>query len=217
MAAAAVFALRSPLAPCYLARLSSQQQIAPGVFVEPDMPASERARLLAAIHQAEARIPEYFGDRRAHPRILTRSTGTATYRTPLCDCIFLGPQGRDVDVVAHEMAHSELTARVGHWRVMREIPTWFDEGMAMHVDLRPVFGEAAYRQATANGAAARKPAEMDTNRKFHAASYLSFVSSRHEFERWYARAGRAGLLSLMEEVRRGRPFRDAYASRYASR
>jgi hypothetical protein len=206
VAAGVVFASRSPLTPCFLAQLSSRRQIAPGVFVEPDMPASERARLAGIVRQAERRIPEYLGDRRARPRILTSATRTATYRTPFCDCIYLGPQGRNVDVVAHEMAHTELTARTGYWRATRQVPTWFDEGMALHVDLRPVFGEKAYRKI-----APRRLADMETTATFHSASFASFVTARHEYEIWYARVGRAGLLSLLEQVRRGRPFTEAYA------
>lgn len=211
VAAGTLYAYRSPLTPCFLAQLTSRQEIAPGVFAESGMPAGERANLLEMIREAERRIPAYLGDRRARPRILTRAAVTATYRTPVCDCIYLAPPGRNVDVIAHEMAHTELTARIGHWRVMRQIPTWFDEGMALHVDLRPAFGEEAYRKATRNGAAARRLADMETNRTFHSSSYLSFLTARHEFEAWYARAGREGLLSLMEQVRRGRPFREAYA------
>jgi len=51
-------------------------------------------------------------------------------------CVMIGPNGQNVDVVAHEMAHAELFLRVGWLARWLQIPTWFDEGVAMQVDYR---------------------------------------------------------------------------------
>lgn len=51
-------------------------------------------------------------------------------------CVFVGPKGANVDVVAHELVHAGVFDRVGPWVRMMQIPVWFDEGLAMQVDHR---------------------------------------------------------------------------------
>jgi hypothetical protein len=214
-AATAVCAVKmKPVAGCYLARLSGLNEIAPNVFADGAFTAEERERLLKDLDAARLRVEAFLGPLRAFPRVMTgaKFRGTVTHRTPLCDCITLGPAGRNVDVIAHEMAHTELTARIGHIRQVLSVPTWFDEGVAMHVDYRAPFGEDMYAARTGNGRTAPKLADIDTARKFHKRGYVSYLTARHEFERWYARAGRGGLCALFESLRAGGDFEDAYAA-----
>ena len=44
-----------------------------------------------------------------------------------------------IDVTAHELVHAEVVNRVGYLTRLLEIPTWFDEGVAMQVDYRPKY------------------------------------------------------------------------------
>lgn len=50
--------------------------------------------------------------------------------------LVLGPEGNSTDVIAHELCHDELYARLGWFRVKRAIPQWFNEGLAMMLDYR---------------------------------------------------------------------------------
>ncbi len=50
--------------------------------------------------------------------------------------LVLGPEGNNPDVIAHELCHDELYARLGWFRIKRDIPQWFDEGLAMMLDYR---------------------------------------------------------------------------------
>src|SRR5215471_1911382 len=48
--------------------------------------------------------------------------------------IRLSPRGLDQTILAHEFSHVELHARIGQFRLlMRAIPAWFDEGLAVIV------------------------------------------------------------------------------------
>jgi len=59
-------------------------------------------------------------------------TSTETY-------VVLWPGGLDIGVIAHELCHAELSARIG-WQVrMFQVPAWFDEGLAMQLDNRDAF------------------------------------------------------------------------------
>lgn len=214
-AATVVFAVKmKPVFECYLAPLTGMIEISPNVFVDGTVTTEDRERLLKDVDAARLRVESFLGQRRAFPRIVAGVgfRGTMTHRTPLCDCIALGPAGRNVDVIAHEMVHTELTARIGHFRQMLSVPTWFDEGMAMHVDHRAAFGEPMYAARTGDGRTAPKLEEIDTTRKFHKSSSISYLTAHHEFERWYAGAGRSGLYALLEGLRGGRDFADAYAA-----
>ena len=50
--------------------------------------------------------------------------------------LIIGPDGNSADVIAHELCHDELYARLGWLRVKRDIPQWFNEGLAMMLDYR---------------------------------------------------------------------------------
>lgn len=67
------------------------------------------------------------------------SHGQTNFAPVLPPTILIGPQGRSVDVVAHELAHAELAQRVGFVRRELSVPTWFDEGLAMQVDHREAY------------------------------------------------------------------------------
>lgn len=50
--------------------------------------------------------------------------------------LIIGPEGNSTDVIAHELCHDELYARLGWLRVKRDVPQWFNEGLAMMLDYR---------------------------------------------------------------------------------
>ncbi|MGI3899256.1 MAG: hypothetical protein ACRYGP_00060 [Janthinobacterium lividum] len=52
--------------------------------------------------------------------------------------LFLSPRGTDVAIAAHELAHIELHSRIGLARtVLKAVPQWFDEGLAVVVSDDP--------------------------------------------------------------------------------
>ncbi len=120
------------------------------VYVDPSLSTSVDRELQELIADAAARIAGRYGAPQSRPRILAvadadsaakwGANATASlHRTPWRSCIVIGPNGRNVDVIAHEWLHAEIQHRVGFWRFLREIPTWFDEGAALTVDDRAPF------------------------------------------------------------------------------
>ncbi len=139
LTAAAMYPLRKA-GRCALVRFSGFRELRPRVFFDPVLADPDRKR---------DSFEKYGTDR----------GGTAAAQlTPFGDYTVFGPRGWNADVIAHELAHAELKARLGYWRYSRAIPKWFDEGAGMHVDERPRFSEAAY------------------------------LTAKHEFDSWYRRA-----------------------------
>ena len=117
------------------------------IFIERGVTQEGIQRLLASVAEAKARIENTFGPRAADPVILiantdetTRLFGSnaygATLRSVWGQYVVIGPKGQNVDVIAHELLHTEIEQRLGYMKVITELPVWFDEGLAVAVDNR---------------------------------------------------------------------------------
>lgn len=143
--------------------------------------------------------------------------------------LILGPDGNNTDVIAHELCHDELFARLGWWRVKRQIPQWFNEGLALMVDYRfsspSVWEHPDSLQGAPSGfdeydmmPFARRPmlklSDLETTRDFFTGDYehvmLAYQTAADEVSRWLARVGRAGVPALSKAISEGADFGDAY-------
>ncbi len=127
---------------CSLVGWTSFQAAAPAVYVDPRLSPERRAEVLRLVEAGKARVAGFYGAFRAAPRIIAgedlqalapfgRCTHACTHYSLLGLTVVLGPEGLDEEVVSHELAHAELFERVGLWRMLTGVPTWFDEGLAM--------------------------------------------------------------------------------------
>lgn len=135
---------------CDMLPLMPYYQVDDKVFLASDIPNERISELSQIVDSARQRLTGVYGKPIAKPWILitsdaetTRKWGAnetgAMHRMPWCSCIIIGPNGQNVDVIAHELLHAEIQKRVGLWRFLREIPVWFDEGTALTLDYREPF------------------------------------------------------------------------------
>jgi hypothetical protein len=140
--------------------------------------------------------------------------------------LVLGPDGNNSDVIAHELCHDELFARLGWWRVKRQIPQWFNEGLALMVDYR--FTDPAVWQTDSSSAEEtillprrythRSPmlklTELETTKDFFGGSsqhvMLAYQTAAEEVARWLRIVGPAGVPRLSQAIVDGSDFNDAY-------
>ncbi|AUD00763.1 hypothetical protein [Spirosoma pollinicola] len=143
--------------------------------------------------------------------------------------LILGPDGNNTDVIAHELCHDELFARLGWWRVKRQIPQWFNEGLALMVDYRfsspsvweqpdsseqttPFMGEKTIIPFPQRPML--KLADLETTRDFFGGDYthtmLAYQTAVEELARWLAVVGRAGVPELANAVKIGNEFGETY-------
>ena len=130
-------------------------------YFAPSIPPSERTRLLLLLEEARQRVSQFYGPLRGRPQVIVSDaesmgrfsdTPTAvTHYRPNGAFMAIGPRGQSVDVMAHELAHAELYARVGYRKLVWCVPTWLDEGLAVQFDLRQTHAESAFQQRVAEG------------------------------------------------------------------
>ena len=161
-------------------------------YFAPSLDSSKRAQVQAAWLGARQRVARMYGALRAQPRIVIAdartfprfaagTTGATHYLATGGSVTVLGPPGHNVDVIAHELAHAELLARVGFAAITWCVPTWFDEGLAVQFDDRPVLAEAVYAERSRSGWLMPPLAQLDTHAKF-------FAGTRDEVRFHYAGA-----------------------------
>ena len=114
----------------------------------------------ALVQQARRRVDAFFGDTASSPLLACLATpvlgldvpyGSARFAPWLPTVIVLGPDGLNVDVMAHEWAHAELAARTSALLRTYKVPTWFDEGLAMQLDERSAYSRTRLSGFAAEG------------------------------------------------------------------
>lgn len=144
--------------------------------------------------------------------------------------LVLGPEGNNADVIAHELCHDELFTRLGWWRVKRQIPQWFNEGLALMVDYRfssPSVWEQPDSSAENLSSLPWPPypmphapnpmlklTDLETTRDFFGGDYwhtmLAYRTAAQEVAHWLSVVGRAKVAVLTDAVASGDAFSEAY-------
>ena len=213
-AATLVLAAPGPTACATIEARANILESASGVYFDKTLTSAERKQFASLLEQGRARIEERFGPPIASPvvvRIKDRgalwpfrfnSYGSTSFVGPRA-CVVVGPDGANIDVVSHELMHAELFERVGWWRRLTGVPTWFDEGVGMQVDYRTRYGLAP----DADSSAART---LESPREFFVADDKEltrhYAASRAEVARWLASVGGQDLFAAFARIRAGQPF-----------
>ena len=204
---------------CYFVPWSRLDRIAPGVYVDPVMPTAGREQFRSAFYDAQGRVAELFGEYSASPVIIAGHTmeimevyGGNTYNragrtisSGVKTFLILGPVGyRDISILSHELVHAEFFNRIG-FRNRDQIPNWFEEGLAVQVDDRVSLEQ--WRISTQDGKYAPDLAQIGVIRHD---DWLGYATAKNEVHRWLEIVGQDGLLELIEDLRAGGEFYQAY-------
>ena len=127
---------------------SSFIKLSENVFIDPALEELERQQAISAISKGKERIRKAFGSYTATPVVVITGTvqnakkyglggfSAKAFAAPWNQYVVVNYQIENVDLIAHELMHAQLREVVGYWIYQTEIPTWFDEGLAMQVDFR---------------------------------------------------------------------------------
>ena len=189
----------------------------------------DQQEILDLIGQAEERVKVFFGDLRfpddtifiiCDDENLTRKLGedhaTVSFSVPSeKHYICISGEYLDLDILAHEITHAELRARLTA-KAQNGIPTWFDEGLALQNDYRERYSEEQWTAQTENGKNVVSLENMDTPSEFYAGEAedrrFRYLNAKHELDAWMTAHGQHGLLELLERLNGGADFTTAYDS-----
>lgn len=140
------FTQRHALA-CEFIEYSNYSEIAPNIFVSNSFNIDHKENLFSKITLGKSRVNNTFGQMISNPKVVITTSeseasdfGSNKYGkallTPLGQCIVFGPEGQNIDVIAHEYTHAEVHYRVGWLKHLLNVPIWFNEGVALLVDFR---------------------------------------------------------------------------------
>lgn len=208
-------------------QLSTLRKESKNLFVLADMDNIDAALLDENIFAAKKRLSQFFDTVYADPVFLAGDSENfmQTYGaplnspgmnhiTPIGSYIVLGPKGLNQDVISHELVHAELVYRVGWWNREMEIPTWFDEGLALMLDYRYKNSDAMWDFLTQKGEEAPSLKELEKMKDFiritQKSPYLSYVTSMREVSRWWNVVGLIGFSEFTNRIKNGEHFLSAY-------
>jgi hypothetical protein len=204
---------------CLLIDLAGFDALPDGTRVKRTTSPVAQASIIGLQTRARARIEQTFGTPRANPIVAVFDDakslwplGLNTYGSPHFigsrACVFIGPNGQNVDVVAHELMHVELWDRVGVWKRATTIPTWLDEGVAMQVDHRPEYSLPVNpTMITSSVRNLGSPRQFNRGTDAQLTEHYAFAKS--EVAAWLLTANPMTLYSRLDRIRTGTPFQTA--------
>ena len=198
------------------------EPLADHTYVAGSLGVPSKDGIRSLVTAAEDRVRTFYGARESDPRLFVcaseacyaRVGGGGSRGMALLDrALFVSPRGTDVVIMSHELSHIELHSRLGLLKtVRRDIPQWFDEGLAVNISDDPRY--LAPRESGDRCLVASDEA-LPTDRS----SWIEMAAHRDLYakaacrvSRWLAaNGGTKALLGLIAQVKAGVPFETAYA------
>lgn len=184
----------------------SERFLVPG-----DSNRAEKLKYKNLVQQARERITIAFGQPEADPIVVFFNSPRAFWplhlnlhgQAPTIGaraCLIIGPNGQNIDVVAHELMHAEMRHRVGSWTMFRKVPAWFDEGVAMQMDYRERY--AMSHEQLSNTTYVR---EFKSYGDFFNGQN-SYAAAKREVRNWLTEVGVGTLYGRLDRMKNGAPF-----------
>ncbi|MEZ0539679.1 hypothetical protein [Fibrella arboris] len=221
------------------------------LYISAEATPRQRDVLLTHLQIASNRIRQFWGNQQGQATIIYCPTQEQYARycsggegagcslgMPWGDSfLVLGPEGNSPDVMAHEFCHDELFARLGWLTVKRQVPQWFNEGLALMVDYRFSNGNSTARERfqtynaewnyRAHGPQGLSPqvmpvlSSLETTRDFFYGDYgrvmLAYLTAGREVSRWLATVGPSALPRLITGLSEGNDFAAVYQFAHVKR
>ncbi|MEO1653716.1 MAG: hypothetical protein AAFU64_09235, partial [Bacteroidota bacterium] len=192
--------------------------------------------ILQRNEEAQLRVVDFWGEMKSKPSIIFCSTDAEfeSYGknfgspaminlTPFGSYIIVKPDGVNIDVLSHEMCHAEFTERLGWSIKKKEIPAWFDEGLALMLDYRyprPGLGNTYTNylmEWQSYPLAIRREFSIDQLKDIDdffgqelKKTHLAYLYSGLQVSAWMDKVGKEGLYLLIEEIKQGQAFQEVY-------
>ena len=198
------------------------------------MSAEQRQEVQRQIDIGRAAVERFYGDITTTPYFVACLTtscddhfGSYGQRAAAYGdlAIRLSAQGLTAPLVAHEWSHAELYRRTGGWWYARKIPRWFDEGVAVVVADEPRHSEDNWREIQRRGLPIPQLGTLisfsdwgdavnqygETAGDVPGNLHVVYTVAGHEVRMFLSCSGPTGVAAVLDAVRSGSSFDDAYA------
>ena len=181
-----------------------------------------KTKLKVLLSEAQAKNKEFWGELKANTKVIYCHTNEdymkfglpfmtpGVARTKLGSYVVLSPNGLNVEVLAHELSHTEFNVRIGFFNQFK-IPTWFNEGLAMQVDNRSLYSTESLRVHSHNYTKVPEVKQLNSFAEFAGGTpdqvQLNFMTARYEVGLWYTKER---LDQLIQAINQGDSFCEAF-------
>lgn len=124
--------------------------------------------------------------------------------------VVISNDGIDLDILSHEISHTELSSRIGIINRSLKIPVWFDEGIAMQIDHRDYYSIDTLATKSDNFKVLPDVEKMDANQFWSGSRsevMLNYMTAKYRISQWYSREK---IDELVRQINDGKSFQEAY-------
>jgi hypothetical protein len=216
-------------------KASGMDEVDPHLFVEPTMSVEQRQEVQRQIKIGRTTVEIFYGDIATSPYFVACLTTECDVRFGSYGqraasygalAIRLSAKGLSAPLIAHEWSHAELFHRTGGWWYARKIPRWFDEGVAVVVANESRHSEENWSEIQRQGLPVPRLGKLisfsdwgDAVREYGETAgdvpgnlHVVYTAAGHEVRRFLSCVGPHGVAAVLDAVRSGSTFDDAYAT-----
>ncbi|MCF6345304.1 MAG: hypothetical protein L3J00_02405 [Thiomicrorhabdus sp.] len=203
---------------------SDFNNVSENIYIDSNLEKNESEKILILLSESKERIRNKYGSFTAMPTIVITGTpdnakkfglgnfpGKA-FNAPWKNYIVINHQKINVSLFAHELMHAQMREILGYWTYQTKIPTWFDEGIAMQVDLRDHYkvDYKLFSQQEINRVKTlNSPSEFWTSSKEE--NLKNYRSAKAAVQEILATYPAKELYSMLSKVRQGKEFSSVFS------
>jgi len=104
--------------------------------------------------------------------------------------VVISNDGINLDILSHEISHTELSSRIGILNRALKIPVWFDEGIAMQIDHRNYYSFDTLAVKSDNFKVLPDVEKMDANQFWSGSKsevMLNYMTAKYRISKWYSK------------------------------
>ncbi len=124
--------------------------------------------------------------------------------------VVISKEGIDLDILAHEISHTELSARIGILNRTLKIPVWFDEGIAMQIDHRNYYSIDTLAVKSSGFRNLPEVEKMNANQFWGATRsevMMNYMTAKYRISQWHSKQK---LDEFVKQINEGKSFEEAY-------
>lgn len=195
------------------------KEIKNNIYLSKDTPKRLQDSILLVLNEAEKRVCRFwntdkmskepvriFCNTKSLLKDYAGENSIVTYKTPINSFIVFSRERINTDMLSHELSHAEFCSRTGYFK-NKNIPVWFDEGLAMQVDYREEYSEDKFNKLKDTAGMKINLKDIAAPEKFYSGNYYyHFVLARHAVSEWLYKVKVTGFEEFIKRIKNDEDF-----------